>query len=188
MLTETLKKALDVVHQGGVILYPTDTIWGLGCDANNAEAVEKINKIKQRSTDKSFIILLDSDHKLPSYVREIPDVAYQLIEYTDKPLTIIFDGGRNVAPNVLNTDGSLGIRIVKHDFCTPFLQKFRKPLVSTSANISGQPSPQIFDEIAQEIKDAVDYIVEFEQENTTKKQPSTIMKLDASGKFEFIRK
>ncbi|SEB12903.1 L-threonylcarbamoyladenylate synthase [Pedobacter hartonius] len=188
MLKTEIEKALAVLKTGGVILYPTDTVWGLGCDATNADAVEKINQIKGRSSDKSFIILLDNDSKLQSYVDEIPEVAYDLIEYAENPLTIIFSGAKNLAKNVISADGSIGVRIVKHDFVQQLLQRFRKPITSTSANLSGQPTPQYFDEIDPEIKDAVDYIVDWEQELRNNRKPSTIMKLSPSGQFSFIRK
>ena len=188
MLRDEVNNALQILKDGGVILYPTDTVWGLGCDATNELAVAKINEIKGRSSDKSLIVLLDTDNKLQSYVTEIPEVAYQLIEFAETPMTIIFSGAKNLAKNVINTDGSVGIRIVKNDFCEQLLQRFRKPIVSTSANISGQPTPQFFDEISDEVKYAVDYIVELEQENRTPKQPSTIVKLGSGGQFEFIRK
>jgi len=188
MLRDEINKAFEVLKSGGVILYPTDTIWGLGCDATNAEAVEKLLKIKNRPAEKSLIVLLDVDSKLQSYVNEVPEIAYDLIEYAENPLTIIFSGAKNLAPNVINADGSVGIRIVKHDFCTQLLQRFRKPIVSTSANLSGEPSPKFFDDIHPEILEAVDLVVDFEQENRSVKKPSTIMKLSPSGQFEFIRK
>ena len=183
-----INKAVDVLKSGGVILYPTDTVWGLGCDATNEEAVAKINAIKGRAADKSFIVLLNSDNQLQSYVTEIPDVAYELIECAENPLTIIFSGAKNLAKNVINSDGTVGIRVVKHDFCEQLIQRFRRPITSTSANISGQPTPQFFDEISHEIIDAVDYVVDFEQEIHIPKKPSTIIKLGPSGQFEFIRK
>jgi len=188
MLKDEINKALEVLKAGGVILYPTDTIWGLGCDATNPEAVDKLLAIKNRPSEKSLIILLDTDNKIQSYVNEVADVAYDLIEYAENPLTIVFSGAKNLASNVFNADGSVGIRVVKHDFCTPLIQRFRKPIVSTSANLSGNPSPKYFDDIDSQIIDSVDYIVDFEQENRTVKKPSTIMKLSAGGQFEFIRK
>lgn len=188
MFKQDLDQALTTLKNGGVILYPTDTVWGLGCDATNEAAVEKINQIKGRAADKSFIILLDTDSKIQSYVSEVPEVAYDLIEYAENPLTIIFSDGKNLAKNVINQDGTVGIRIVNHDFCKQLLQRFRKPIVSTSANLSGQPTPQFFDEIAGEIKDQVDYIVTLEQESRTAKKPSTIIKLGPTGQFSFIRK
>ncbi|WAC40442.1 L-threonylcarbamoyladenylate synthase [Pedobacter sp. SL55] len=187
-IKEEINKTLEILKNGGVILYPTDTVWGLGCDATNAEAVAKVNEIKGRSADKSLIVLLDTDNKLQSYVNDVSEVAYDLIEYAEKPLTVIFSNAKNLAANVINADGSVGIRIPKHDFCQQLVQRFRKPIVSTSANISGEPTPKFFDEISDEVKDAVDYIVELEQEDKTPKQPSTIVKLGTGGQFEFIRK
>lgn len=188
MFREEVNKVLEILKNGGVILYPTDTVWGLGCDATNEEAVVKVNAIKGRAADKSLIVLLENDNKLQSYVTEIPDVAYELIEYAENPLTIVFSGAKNLAKSVINSDGTVGIRVVKHDFCEQLIQRFRKPIVSTSANISGQPTPKFFDDISDEIKDAVDYIVDLERENRTAKKPSTIIKLGPSGQFEFIRK
>jgi len=188
MLKTEIENALKVLKDGGVILYPTDTVWGLGCDATNEAAVEKINKIKGRTEDKSFIILLDTDAKLQSYVTEIPDVAYDLIEYSENPLTIVFSGAKNLAKNVINKDGSVGIRIVNHDFCKQLIQRFRKPITSTSANLSGQPGPSFFDEITEQIISSVDYVVDLDQELNTPKKPSTIMKLGAGGQFSFIRR
>ena len=188
MLQDEIKKSLEVLKDGGVILYPTDTIWGLGCDATNETAVQKILTIKNRPAEKSLIILLDTDNKLQSYVTEVPEVAYDLIEYAENPLTIIFSGAKNLAQGVINMDGTVGIRIVRHDFCTKLVERFRKPIVSTSANLSGQNSPRFFDEIDSEILDSVDYVVEFQQEDKSLKKPSTIIKLGPSGQFEFIRK
>lgn len=187
MRTE-IEKALNTLKSGGVILYPTDTVWGLGCDATNEEAVVKINSIKNRTSDKSFIILLDNDSKIQSYVNDVPDVAYDLIEYAENPLTIIFSGAKNLAKSVINADGTVGVRVVKHDFCQQLLQRFRKPITSTSANISGDPTPLFFDDISEEIKDAVDYIVDWEQELRVPKKASTIMKLAPGGQFSFIRR
>jgi L-threonylcarbamoyladenylate synthase len=188
MFKEEINKSLEVLKSGGIILYPTDTIWGIGCDATNTEAVAKIFALKKRADSKSMIILLDSDNKLQSYVSEVPDIAYDLIEYAENPLTIIYSGAKNLAPNVINEDGSIGIRIVKHDFCEQLIQRFRKPIVSTSANISGENSPAYFSEISQEIIDNVDYVVDLEQESKIQKRPSTIMKLESDGQFIFIRK
>ncbi|MGN7202633.1 L-threonylcarbamoyladenylate synthase [Pedobacter sp. SAFR-022] len=188
MFKTDIDKCLAVLKEGGVILYPTDTIWGLGCDATNEAAVEKINQIKGRAADKSFIILLDTDSKIQSYVSEVPEVAYDLIEYAENPMTVIFDNARNLAKNVINQDGSVGIRVVRHDFVQQLLQRFRKPIVSTSANISGEPSPKNFDIISEEIKSKVDYIVEHQQDDRAEKKPSTIIKIGAGGQFSFIRK
>mgnify|MGYP001001364893 CR=1 FL=1 len=185
---QDLQRALETLRAGGLILYPTDTIWGIGCDATNPAAVDKIFALKGRDKSKSMIILLENDYQLEAYVREVPEVAYQLIEVSDKPLTLIFDQAKNLAENAVAEDGSIGIRIVKHPFCQALLQKFRKPIVSTSANISGQPSAGNFEDIDPEIVAGVDYVVSYGQEVVGKGNPSTIMKIDASGKFKFIRK
>ncbi|MHB1177898.1 MAG: L-threonylcarbamoyladenylate synthase [Daejeonella sp.] len=188
MLREEVNKAFEVLRNGGIILYPTDTIWGIGCDATNPEAVEKVIKLKGRSEDKSMIILLDTSNKLQSYVREVPEIAYDLIEFSENPLTIIYSGAKNVASNAIAADGSIGIRIVKHDFCEQLLRKFRKPIISTSANLSGEASPVSFDHISNQIIDGVDYVVNWEQNIVSVKKPSAIMKLEPGGKFSFIRK
>ncbi|MFD1166136.1 L-threonylcarbamoyladenylate synthase [Sphingobacterium daejeonense] len=185
---EDLNSSLETLRSGGLILYPTDTIWGIGCDATNPDAVEKIFALKGRDKGKSMIILLGNDNQLSSYVREVPEVAYELIEATDKPLTIIYSNAKNLAENVVADDGSIGIRIVNHPFCEHLLQRFRKPIVSTSANISGDPSARNFSEISEEIINGVDYVVKFGQQELANGTASTIMKLDPSGKFEFIRK
>jgi L-threonylcarbamoyladenylate synthase len=183
-----VEKALEVVKAGGIILYPTDTIWGIGCDATNEESVQKVMALKGRSASKSLIVLVDNDTKLASYVREIPDVAYDLIEYAENPLTIVYSNAKNLAPGVINEDGSVGIRVVKHNFCQQLIQRFRLPIVSTSANISGEPAPKNFSEVSQEIIDGVDYVVNLEQEVSEEKTPSTIMKLSPDGLFTFIRR
>lgn len=188
MLRDEVNKALEILKNGGLILYPTDTIWGIGCDATNAEAVEKVFKLKGRTEEKSLIVLLDNDNKLQSYVREVPEVAYDLIEYTENPLTIIYSGAKNLAENAIAKDGSIGIRIVKHSFCEQLLQRFKKPIISTSANISGEASPANFSEISDKIKEGVDYVINWEQEDMSKKKASTIMKLEPGGLFSFIRK
>ena len=185
---EDLNQALETLKAGGIILYPTDTIWGIGCDATNPQAVEKIIALKGRGSDKSLLILLANENRIDSYVSEVPEVAYELIEASEKPLTIIYSNAKNLAPNVVAADGTVGIRIVKHPFCEQLLQRFRKPIVSTSANISGKASATCFDEIADEILTGVDYTVQYGQLDTRSSQASTIMKIDPSGKFEFIRK
>lgn len=188
MLKNEINNALEVLKAGGILLYPTDTLWGIGCDATNPQAVQKIIDLKQRAANKSFIVLLDTENKLPSYVNTVPEIAYDLIEYAENPLTLIYSGAKNLAPNVLAADGSLGIRIIKHEFCNQLIQLFRKPIVSTSANISGQSAPLIFTDIKPEIINMVDYVVDLEQDNVEHKNQSTIMKLEADGRFKFIRK
>lgn len=188
MLKEEVAKALKVVQDGGIILYPTDTIWGIGCDATNTEAVKKIFSLKQRSEAKSMIILLDTENKLESYVSDVNPIAYDLIEYAENPLTLVMPGAKNVSPALINNDGSIGIRIVKHPFCEQLIQRMRKPLVSTSANISGKPSPQYFSQIDSEIIEGVDYVVDIDQHDMEIKTPSTIMRLAPDGRFEFLRR
>jgi L-threonylcarbamoyladenylate synthase len=188
MLKDEVAKALKVVQEGGIILYPTDTIWGIGCDATNTEAVKKIYRLKQRDEAKSMIILLDTDNKLQSYIQEVPELAYDLIAFAENPLTLVMPGAKNISPALINTDGSVGVRIANHPFCQQLIQRLRKPLVSTSANISGKPSPQYFSQIGQEITDGVDYVVDIDQHSMEIKTPSTIMRLEPNGKFEFIRR
>src|SRR3978361_1818730 len=157
MLRDEVAKALKVLQSGGIILYPTDTIWGIGCDATNTEAVKKIYQLKQRDEKKSMIILLDSDNKLESYIRDVNPLAYDLIEYAENPLTLVMPGAKNISENLIAADGSIGLRVTKHQFCQQLIQRLRKPLVSTSANISGQPSPKNFNAISAEIIESVDY-------------------------------
>jgi len=177
-----------VLQQGGIILYPTDTIWGIGCDATNTEAVKKIYQLKQRSETKSMIVLVDTDNKLESYISEVPDIAFDLIAYAENPLTLVMPGAKNLSPALINADGSIGIRVTQHVFCQQLIQRLRKPLVSTSANLSGQTSPSNFMQVSPEIIDGVDYVVNLEQHDLTEKKPSTIMRLEPGGKFAFIRK
>ncbi|UKJ08790.1 L-threonylcarbamoyladenylate synthase [Solitalea lacus] len=185
-MQKEIEKSLEVLKAGGIILYPTDTIWGLGCDATNAEAVEKIIQLKKRE-GKSFIVLLDNLNDLFRYVKDVPEIAYDLIELADKPLTVVFEAGKGLAPNVLNEDGSVGIRIVKHPFCEQLIKKFRKPIVSTSANISGQPSAMCYEEVAEEIKQGVDYVVDYERSKKSA-SPSSIIKLSSGGVVKVLRK
>ena len=188
MLKDEVNNALKVVQQGGIILYPTDTIWGIGCDATNAEAIKKIYRLKQREESKSMIILVDSDNKLAEYISEINPLAYDLIEYAENPLTLVMPGARNIDSALISSDGSIGIRITSHPFCIQLIQRLRKPLVSTSANLSGKPSPQYYSQIDQQIVSGVDYVVNLDQGNMEIKTPSTIIKLEPNGRFEFIRK
>ena len=149
------------MRAGGVILYPTDTVWGIGCDATNPEAVKRVYEIKRREDSKSMLVLVDSDAKVDLYVKEVPAVAWDLIELSTKPLTIIYDGAKNLAENLLASDGSIGIRVTAEEFSKQLCFRFRKAIVSTSANISGEPTPKSFSEISEEIKNSVDYIVSY---------------------------
>ena len=186
-MIEDIKKACEVMAAGGLILYPTDTIWGIGCDATNEEAVRKVYALKRRSDHKAMLLLMDSSAKLNYYVQEVPDVAWDLIELADSPLTVIYSGARNVAPNLLAEDGSVGIRITQEEFSHKLCERFRKPLVSTSANVSGAPSPANFSEISETNKSGVDYIVRYRQEDLSKAAPSHIIKLGAGGLVKIIR-
>lgn len=182
-----LKNALKVTASGGIILYPTDTIWGIGCDATKAKSVDKIYAIKNRQETKSMIILLADFDQLQQYVQKVPPIAADLIYSIDKPLTIIYNGAKNLAKNLIAKDGTIAIRIVKHDFCRALIQKLGKPLVSTSANLSGAPSPLFFTHIQGDIKKKVDYIVNLDQNIQIANKASTIIKLELSGKYTIIR-
>ena len=186
-MIEDIKAALEVLQKGGVILYPTDTIWGIGCDACNEDAVKKIYAIKNRVDSKSMLVLMENAALIERYVAEVPDIAYDLIELTDKPLTIIFDGAKSLAKNLIAEDGSVGIRVTAEKFSSELIRRFRRPIVSTSANLSGKPSPACFDEIDQEIIDAVDYVVKYRQDDRQKTVPSSIMKLGRGGEIKIIR-
>ena len=183
-----VEAALNLLRQGEVILYPTDTIWGLGCDATDEEAVKKIYRIKQRDDSKSLIILVAEERDILQYVAA-PDLAvFEFIAEQTRPTTIIFDGAINLPDNLIAEDGSIAIRIVRDAFCRHIIKRLRRPVVSTSANISGQPSPRFYDEISEEIKVAVDHIVQWRQEDKTPSQPSQIVRWKEGGKYEFIRK
>lgn len=184
---EDIRQAVETVRRGGVILYPTDTIWGIGCDATNAEAVARVYAIKQRVDSKALICLLGSEASLNLYVSDVPEVAYDLIEFTTKPLTIIYDGGRNLAPNLLAEDGSVGIRVTKEEFSQTLCMRCKRALVSTSANISGQPSPATFSDIPAELLEAVDYVCTSRRNEKGQARPSSIMKLSASNEIKIIR-
>lgn len=184
---EEIKKIVEVLQAGGIILYPTDTVWGIGCDATNEVAVQKIYDLKQRSDSKSMLLLTDSMAKVQAYVKDIPDVVWDLVACADKPLTIIYPEGRNVATNLLASDGSIGIRVTEEPFSKQLCARFKKPIVSTSANVSGQATPTFFAEISDCIKKGVDYIVQAKQDDFEKKSPSSIIKFEKNGTFVLIR-
>lgn len=185
---DDIREAVRVMRAGGLILYPTDTVWGIGCDANNEEAVRKVYELKRRSDSKALIVLTDHLAKLERVVEEVPEVAYDLIEVTEKPLTIIYSGAKNLAKNLIAEDGSVGIRLTKEAFSKDLCEAFRMPIVSTSANISGEPTAHSFDEISDEIKNGVDYIVKYRQKDKSKAEPSSIIKLEPGGVVTIIRK
>lgn len=184
---QDLREAVATLRKGGIIVYPTDTVWGIGCDATNADAVARIFALKQRAEAKSMLVLVDSPSRAQIYVKEIPDVAYDMMELSDKPLTLILDGAKNLAPNLIAEDGSVGIRVTNEKFSHDLCYTFGKPVVSTSANVSGEPSAAIFAEISQTILDGADYVVKFRRTDTTKAKPSSIVKLKADGQVTIIR-
>lgn len=185
---QDIKNAIEAMRKGGVILYPTDTVWGIGCDATNAEAVKRVYEIKQRDDSKALICLVDSDARLQRYVRNVPDVAWQLIDCVDKPTTLILDGAVNLAPNLIAEDGSIGIRITKEAFSHELCFRFQKAIVSTSANISGEPAAQNYRDIDPRILEKVDYVCWTRRQEHQPHQPSSIIRLSADGQVVIIRK
>jgi len=186
-MIEEIKRTIEVLRAGGIILYPTDTVWGIGCDATNEQAVQKIFNLKNRKDKKAMLILIDNAAKLQSYLDEVPDMTWDLIEFAEKPLTIIYPDAKNLAPNLLGEDKSIGIRVTKEDFSRRLCEQFRKPIVSTSANLSGEQTPLNFSEISETIKSKVDYVVSFRQNELSKPKPSSIIKLGKGNLFQMIR-
>ena len=185
---DEIKKAVEVMKNGGVILYPTDTVWGIGCDATNAEAVAKVYKIKQRDDSKALICLVDSDARLQRYVRNAPEVAWNVMELATKPTTVIFDEAVNLAPNLIAEDGSIAMRITNEEFSKELCYRFQKPIVSTSANISGQPAAQNYCDISEELLNAVDYVCFSRRQEHKPHTPSSIIKIKNNGEIDIIRK
>ncbi len=186
-MIEDMKRACEVLRAGGLILYPTDTVWGIGCDATNEEAVRKVYALKQREDSKAMLVLVDNAVKVDFYVKEVPPVAWDLLEVATNPLTIIYSGARNLATKLLAEDGSVGIRVTEEEFSKQLCFRFRKAIVSTSANISGEPSPKNFAEISEAVKQGVDYIVGYRQNDKQKHKPSSIIKLGPTGELKIIR-
>ena len=187
-MQQEINKAIDVLKKGGVILYPTDTIWGIGCDATNPAAVEKIYKIKQRAESKAMLVLINDSSELDKYVETVPDIAYELIDVAVRPLTIIYDEAIGLASNLIASDGSIGIRVTKEEFSHQLCKRFIKPIVSTSANVSGKKSPATFREIDNAILESVDYVVNYRQNDDCALKSSEIIKLSKSGTIKIIRK
>jgi L-threonylcarbamoyladenylate synthase len=179
--------AFEVIKNGGIILYPTDTVWGIGCDATNPEAIAKIYALKQREDSKSMIVLMNGEKMMYSVFSQIPDLAWDLWDLSEKPTTLILDNPRNISENLIASDKTLGVRIIKEPFCFKLLERMKKPLVSTSANISGMPAPKTFKEISPKIIKGVDYVVNLHQEKVCK-NPSTIIKLSLDNQVKVIRK
>jgi len=186
-MQEEINKVITVLENGGIILYPTDTIWGLGCDAKNEEAVQRIYEIKKRIHSKSLIILLDDDRKLNRFVREVPEVVWDILDYAIKPTTVIYPEAINLPKNLVASDGSIAIRITKDDFCRKLIQRFKNPIVSTSANIAGSNAPKDFKDIAPEILKAVDHVVHL-RASEKNNEPSSIIKIGPKGELDIIRK
>lgn len=179
--------AFEVIKNGGIILYPTDTVWGIGCDATNPEAIAKIYTLKQREDSKSMIVLMNGDKMMYNVFSAIPDLAWDLWDLSEKPTTLILDNPRNIAENLIATDKTLGVRIIKEPFCFKLLERMKKPIVSTSANISGMAAPKTFKEISPEIVKGVDYVVNLQRDKVCK-NPSTIIKLSLDNQVKVIRK
>ncbi len=187
-IQQEVHNAYEVIKNGGIILYPTDTVWGIGCDASNPEAVKKIYALKKRAESKSMIVLVNGDRLFHNVFNNVPEVTWDILDCSDKPTTLILDNPRNVAKEVISSDNSLGIRIVNEPFCFRLIERMKRPLVSTSANISGQPSPSNFKEISKEIIDGVDYVVNLRREEMKYVKPSTIIKLKENNQVTIIRK
>ncbi|TMM53272.1 threonylcarbamoyl-AMP synthase [Maribacter algarum] len=183
---EEINKAISTLENGGLIIYPTDTVWGIGCDATNEEAVAKVYALKERSDSKALICLVANDAMLERHITEVPDVAYDLIDLSTKPTTIIYDKPKGVAPNLIANDNTLAIRVASDKFCQYLINKFKKPIVSTSANISGEPTPKQFSEINEAVIKGVDYVVNLHQEKIAS-TPSVIIKLSNDGQVKVIR-
>ena len=185
---EDIKKAVEVMRKGGVILYPTDTVWGIGCDATNVEAVKRVYEIKRRDDSKALICLVDSDARLQRYVRNVPNVAWDLLNLNTKPTTVILDNAVNLAPNLVAQDGTIAMRITKEEFSKELCFRMQKPIVSTSANISGEPAAQNYCDISEELLNAVDYVCWTRRQEQKPHTPSSIIKLTEDGVVTIIRK
>ncbi|MFV8224617.1 L-threonylcarbamoyladenylate synthase [Christiangramia aquimixticola] len=186
-IQEEVRNCLDVIKKGGIILYPTDTVWGIGCDATNAEAVDKVYRLKKREESKALICLVSNFKMLEQYVEEVPEMAYDILKHAQKPTTVIYDKPIRIAENLVSEDETLGIRVVRDTFCSDLIKKMKRPLVSTSANISGEPTPQSFAQISPQILKGVDYVVNL-QRSKKSPRPSAIIKLSNDGQVKVIRK
>ena len=182
-----IEQCLTVLQNGGIILYPTDTVWGIGCDATNENAVAKIYALKNRIESKSMIILLAEESEILKYTSPQTNQIFDYLKGIHKPVTVIYPNAKNLAKNIVNTDGTVGILIAKDDFCKELINSFGKPIVSSSANVSGYPTPGLFSDIDVIIKSGVDYIVHYRQDDDEPKSPSTIIKINEDGNIEIIR-
>lgn len=186
--TQDVEQCLQVLHAGGLILYPTDTVWGIGCDATNPDAVQKVFDLKKRPETKSMIVLLADERDLLQYVAHVDLAVFDYLQSVQKPTTVVYEGAIGLAGNLVNADGTIAIRIVKETFCKHLIKRFRKPVVSTSANISGLPTPAIFADIATDIKEQVDYVVQYRQQDATPATPSAVVRWKNDGTIETLRK
>lgn len=187
-MREEIIKTARILEKGGTILYPTDTIWGIGCDATNSKAVQKVKKIKSRYSEKSFIILLDQAEKLVQYVEKVPEIAWDLLNSIDTPLTVVYPNARNLAKNVIASDNSIAIRIVKDQFCQRLINLFNKPIVSTSANFPGEKPPMMFSNISREIINKVDYVVDVNRDKLKNLKASTMIRIREDGEYTILRR
>jgi L-threonylcarbamoyladenylate synthase len=186
-MIDSIKKATEALKRGGIILYPTDTVWGIGCDATNDGAVKNLYNLKQKEEGTSALILVSDINMIYKYVRTVPEIAAQLVEISDKPLTVIFPQACGVSPEIMASDGSIGIRLVNHEYCNGLIRTLKRPLVSTSANVSGMPAPKSFSEISKTIIEGVDYVVDAKYAGKMTGKPSSIIKIGLSGEVKIIR-
>lgn len=186
-MKEEIIKAVEILKDGGLILYPTDTVWGIGCDATNPVAVDKIYNLKRSENKTSMIVLVDSVDKVPLYIDNAPHVAWDLIEMSDKPLTLILEGAKKVATNLIPEEGTLAVRVPNHEFCRALIRRLGRPLVSTSANISGEETPLRFTQIGEEIKDGVDMVINPDFEGNPTRKPSSLVLLKQNGEVKVVR-
>lgn len=187
-ILEEINRAAHVIEEGGIILYPTDTIWGIGCDATNEKAIKRIYELKRRPESKSLIALVSSQNQLLRHVKDIPSLAFDLMDCATRPMTIVYDCVKGVSPVALAEDGSMGVRVVNDEFCRTLIDKIKKPLISTSANVSSHPSPSCYEDIEDDIKNGVDYIVDYRKRERTSDVSSTIIKLTNDCRITVIRK
>ncbi len=187
-MKKEVKKAIEVLKKGGIIIYPTDTVWGIGCDATNDKAVQKIFKLKKRLDHKSMIVLICKADNIETIVESVPTIAYDLMESWDKPLTIVYDNAKNLAKNLISSDKTIGVRVSKNTFNKTLIKELGHPIVSTSANYSGHATPVFFTEIDPLLLEAVDYVVDYQQENLTNVKPSTVIRIYEDGSFDVLRK
>lgn len=187
LMQYSIDQSLPILREGGLILYPTDTVWGIGCDATNSRAVERIYRLKQREDAKSMIILVATQKDILTYTAQAPAAIFDFLEKADRPTTVIYDQALGLADHLMNADRSIAIRVVGEPFCKTIIQRLGRAIVSTSANLSGQPTPKIFSEIAQEILEGVDYVVDYRRDDETPRMPSRIVRILADGEIKIIR-